>query len=233
MVQLPYPHPSIPHAIPGQIEVEHFDTGGATVAYQDATDGNQGNDDVRTGTHVDLSVCQDTGGGANLGYTAADEWLEYTVTIIGGSYELDLRRASGVVAVASGWIVMARTSGPIALAATGGWQSWQTHTTSGIILPAGDHVLRLSILAAGSNLNWFALRRIEGDLNRTVVIRVLPLRVDAEVEHVNSGRTEPLRVDGATFDALDLTTGNIFSIYDTPSARPNGSGFGYLNRQVG
>ena len=40
------------------------------------------------------------------------------------------------------------------VAATGGWQSWLTQSSS-VILPAGQHTLRLDAIGAEWNLNWF------------------------------------------------------------------------------
>ncbi|NJO92955.1 MAG: carbohydrate-binding protein, partial [Chloroflexia bacterium] len=42
----------------------------------------------------------------------------------------------------------------IDLPVTGGWQTWETVTKS-IVLPAGQHVLRLLVKKTEFNLNWF------------------------------------------------------------------------------
>ena len=53
-------------------------------------------------------------------------------------------------------------TGPIVLPDTGGWDSWQTVTRTGITLPAGPHVLKLVVDANGSgtvaDINWIAVR---------------------------------------------------------------------------
>ena len=54
-------------------------------------------------------------------------------------------------------------TGAIALPDTGGWNSWRTVTATGVVVPAGTHVLKLIVDANGSggtaaDLNWFRLR---------------------------------------------------------------------------
>jgi hypothetical protein len=51
-------------------------------------------------------------------------------------------------------------TGPIAVPNTGGWQTWQTITKSGVSLSAGQHVLRVVFLSGtpngdAGNYNWF------------------------------------------------------------------------------
>jgi hypothetical protein len=43
----------------------------------------------------------------------------------------------------------------VSVPATGGWQSWQSLTKSGVYLMKGNYLLKLDILQAPFNLNWF------------------------------------------------------------------------------
>jgi hypothetical protein len=90
---LQHPYGGTPWAIPGQIEVEDYDTDGACVAYHDADAGNNGH--VYRTDDVDIGPTSDAGGGYNVGWTDAGEWLEYTVNVAEpGTYRMELRVAS-------------------------------------------------------------------------------------------------------------------------------------------
>lgn len=97
----------------------------------------------------------DLGGGENLGYTDAGDYVEYAIeTATAGNYLVDFRVASlnggasfsvlvdNVVAIPS-----------VAVNTTGGWQTWGT-VTNELALSAGKHTLRINVLQAGFNLNW-------------------------------------------------------------------------------
>lgn len=148
-----------PISLPGTIQAEEFDNGGPTVAYVDTGAGNNGG--AFRQTDVDLEATTDTGGGFNVGWTAAPEWLLYTVDVpTAGVYTLELRVAS---AVAGGTIRVEvggqDVTGPIAFPNTGGWQTWQTLTKTGVNLAAGVQPLRL-VFATNNpggylgNVNW-------------------------------------------------------------------------------
>src|SRR5262249_32421124 len=70
----PYGEP--PWPVPGIIQAENFDNGGQGVAYYDTTPGNTGG--AFRNTDVDISTTTDPGGGGyNVGWIAATEWLNY------------------------------------------------------------------------------------------------------------------------------------------------------------
>jgi predicted amidohydrolase len=152
------PFTGVPVALPGRIEAENFDLGAAGVAYHDTTAGNSGSQYRQT--DVDIQLTTDTGGGYNVGWMAAGEWLNYTVTVAtAGTYTIRARVAAsgpgGTFHIQTNGV--ART-GPIAIPNTGGWQNWTTIAVS-VSLPAGRQVLRIVLDANGStgifgNLNW-------------------------------------------------------------------------------
>jgi phosphatidylserine/phosphatidylglycerophosphate/cardiolipin synthase-like enzyme len=143
------PYGGAPAALPGIIEAENFDNGGQSVAYHDTTPGNSGGQYRKT-DHVDVATATDTGGGFNLGYTRAGEWLKYTVNVIAtGTYTLRLRYAN----VGSGARLHMEVdgtdkSGPMLLQNTGGWQSWRDLVLTGISLARGTHIVKLMFDAA-------------------------------------------------------------------------------------
>ena len=79
----PPPPPRTPfggsaRAIPGTIQAEDFDEGGEGIAYHDLDPTNNGGG-YRAGG-VDIRGCVDAGGGWQVGWMGAGEWLEYSVT---------------------------------------------------------------------------------------------------------------------------------------------------------
>ena len=153
------PFGSGPVALPGTIQAENFDNGGANVAYIDTSSGNSGGA-YRT-TDVDVEATTDTGGGNNVGWIATGEWLKYSVNVsTAGAYTLEFRVASsgggGTFHVDAG---TQNISGPISIPNTGGWQTWTTVTKTGVNLTAGPQVWTVRFDAVGTggaigNLNW-------------------------------------------------------------------------------
>jgi len=147
------PFGSAPYAIPGKIESENYDLGG-TLAYSDATSGNDGGQ--YRSEDVDIEATTDAGSGYNVAYTAAGEWLEYTVNVTAaGKYDFSAR----VSAATSGKsmhieIDGVNITGTIAIPNTGGWQTWQTVTVPNITLTSGTKVMRVVMDTDGFNLNY-------------------------------------------------------------------------------
>src|SRR5262245_25991576 len=74
-------------ALPGVIEAENFDNGGAGISYADTTLDNSGGQYRATG--VDIEATADAGGGYSVGWAFAGEWLEYTVNVgAAGTYDI-------------------------------------------------------------------------------------------------------------------------------------------------
>lgn len=137
--------------IPGTLEVSRYRDGGQGVAYFDTTAGNQFGG-CRTGD-VDL-------GGSDpndcvIGAIVTGEWVEYCVSIqAASSYQLIVRHASGAgggrlhVAVGGN-----NLTGTIQTSGTGGWGTYQELVYGDLVLPAGQHVLRIFFQAGGFNLD--------------------------------------------------------------------------------
>jgi subtilisin family serine protease len=159
--------PGNPHAVPGLIEAEHFDSGEAGAAYFDSSSGNDGG--AYRDRDVDLEPSSDTGGGYNVGWMAAGEWLQYTIHVgAAGEHLLELRVASpgqgGTLHVEVDGIVK---TGSLVIPDTGGWQLWQTVATT-VRLDAGVHRLRVIVDEAGpsgivGNLNYLRISVFSGE----------------------------------------------------------------------
>ena len=151
IVQAPYG--SAPAAIPGKIEAEKYDLGG-TLAYNDATVGNDGG--AFRSEDVDIEATTDVDGGYNIAYTAAGEWLEYTVNVTAaGKYDFAVRVAAATAGKSMHVeIDGVNVTGTITIPNTGGWQVWQTVTVPNITLAAGTKIMKVVMDTDGFNLNY-------------------------------------------------------------------------------
>jgi hypothetical protein len=146
----PAPSTPTPISLPGVIQSEDFDDGGAGVAYSDTSSGNAGAQ--YRATDVDIEPASDAGGGYNVGWIYPGEWLKYTVNVgAAGTYSLEAR----VSMLGSGGTVHVEANGtditgPISIPSTGGWQAWTTVTRS-VTLGAGPQVWRIVFDSGGSD----------------------------------------------------------------------------------
>jgi carbohydrate binding protein with CBM6 domain len=151
-------------ALPGMVEFEKYDNGGSAVAYADTTSGNSGN--AYRSDNVDIQATTDAGGGYNLGWVKATEWLNYTVTVgTANTYAIDVRVASnGAGGVFHIEVDGNDATGAMTVPNTGGFQIWRTITAAGVSLTAGPHVIRVVMDSVGpitgsvGNFNWFEVR---------------------------------------------------------------------------
>ena len=177
---------SAPAAIPGTVEVENYDTGGQGVGYSVGSVNGSANSYRADG--VDLEATSASGGGYNLGWTGSGQWFRYTVNVAtAGTYTVSFEVAAPGAVTGAFHLsnaAGANLSGAINLAATGGWQTWQTVTAT-VTLPAGQQVLTLNEDNGGWNINkaTFALVSAGGPYGGTPV--AIPGTV--EVENYDTG----------------------------------------------
>lgn len=177
VVQEPYNGTPLP--IPGQIEIEEYDVGGAGVAYLDSDPAQEGNASFRTDEGVDLSNAQDVGGGFNLAFTAPGEWIEFTVDVAEtGLYDIEVRGASpfdgkGFSLEFNGQGV----TGPITVPNTGDYQTWMSIIVEDVPLQAGTQIMRFVSNTNQYNLNF---------LNFTAAVQE-PLEVGDVLYRINAG----------------------------------------------
>ncbi|WAC75522.1 carbohydrate-binding protein [Roseateles sp. SL47] len=118
------------------------------------------NFDAMSGVQTEATT--DSGGGLNVAYLDAGDWLSYpTVNIAtAGTYTIEYRVASlnggGTLQLeeAGGSVVY----GAVNIPATGGWQNWVTvkHT---VTLAAGQRKFGIAVRNGGYNLNWFRVTK--------------------------------------------------------------------------
>jgi hypothetical protein len=150
-------------AVPGTVQAENYDTGGQGVAYNVTSTNGSANSYRSDG--VDLEATTDTGGGDDLGWTAAGQWFKYTVNVAtAGTYTLSLRLASPTAVTDALHIANSagtNLSGNITAPATGGYQTWTTVTAS-VTLPAGTQTLTVDQDNAGWNINYLTFASTGG-----------------------------------------------------------------------
>lgn len=141
-------------ALPGRLQAEDYKAGGEGVGYHDLTSGNSGGG--YRSDNVDIQATTDAGGGYNVGWIAAGEWLAYDVSVgQTGAYALTLRLASAVSGTKRAIVSVDGTQvASFSFTDASGWQSWRSVTVSGVKLAAGNHTLRISMSTSNFNVNW-------------------------------------------------------------------------------
>jgi hypothetical protein len=131
-------------AIPGTIVVSRYDNGGEGIAYHDTESANLWTSTYRPGQGVDSD-------GTGIGWTAAGEWLEYTVNVASsGMYTITMPVSNP----GSGGTLHIRfngtnVTGSVTIPNTGNWTTY-TSLTKSVNLIAGAQVMRVSFDGASS-----------------------------------------------------------------------------------
>ncbi len=162
------PFTGVAQMVPGTIQAEDFDGGGEGISYHDSDASNNGNQYRATG--VDIENCSDAGGGYNVGWTSANEWLNYSINAaVDGLYTLQIRAASS----GNGGnfhieIDGVNKTGTMTNSDSGGWQTWRNLTKT-IGMTAGLHTMKLVFESNGANgtignFNYFTFTAIATNL---------------------------------------------------------------------
>lgn len=220
-------------SLPGTIQAENFDEGGATIAYLDQTAGNTGGE--YRSTNVDIASALDTGDGFTLGWVDAGEWLKYTVNVgAAGSYDIEVRVASwGAGGTFHIEVDGVDRTGPLTVPDTGGWQTWTTIRRTGVSLAAGQHVLRLVMDSVGptgavGNFNWIRVLTAggggSGGSSPSSPFSGTPMALPGTIQ------AENFDAGGATVAYFDQTAGNTGGQYrstdvDIAGAVDTGGGY--------
>ncbi len=150
----PGPYRDLP--IPGRIEAEDYDRGGAGVAYHDTTAGNQGG----AYRHDDVDIEQMAGGGYDLCFVRDGEWVTYTVQVAAaGEYAATFRTAAWSGGHTVSLSVDGSSAGTAVLPNTGSSEIY-ADTTILVSLPAGTHTLTLRFAGDGENLDYVAFTAV-------------------------------------------------------------------------
>lgn len=154
-------------AIPGTVQAENFDAGAEGLTYHDSDTKNEGTSAYRTnGGGVDIVSCS---GGYAIGYTAAGEWLEYTINVTeAGKYSYEAYASSG--STGSGFTLSLVNDGKVEelckvnvpQTGDGNWDTYKVVKGSfSKPLEAGKQILRLTITGPYCNIDKIVLKCTE------------------------------------------------------------------------
>ncbi len=127
------------HFIPGRIEAE----------------------DYEQMSGVEKEISDDDGGGFDIGWLDAGDWLDYKVDVeAAGEYHLYMRIANGSDAFQGEGQIQVNSAvlASLSVPGTGGWQNWETVKTT-CNLQAGAQTMRVSVKTGGWNINWMQFKR--------------------------------------------------------------------------
>lgn len=108
---------------------------------------------------VEKETTTDAGGGQNVGYIEAGDWMSYNVTIpVAGTYRVIYRVASPNTGTTLRLEKDAGATqlGSVTIPNTGGWQTW-TNVAHNITLPAGTYSIGIATATGGFNINYLTI----------------------------------------------------------------------------
>ncbi|MDA3893438.1 MAG: carbohydrate-binding protein [Salinivirgaceae bacterium] len=138
---------------------------------------------------VQTEPTTDIGGGINVGWIDAGDWMEYEVNVTtAGTYTVNVRVAAAGTAQKTLEIQAANTA-TVVFTATSSWQGWITESAS-ISLDAGVQTIRLYATSTGFNVNW-----IEFSTNEEPVLASISLTPQNIT--INEGATQQFIATGS------------------------------------
>ena len=145
------PYKDVAISIPGKVEAENYDVGGAGKAYFDKDDENKGKE-----YREDAVDVVKAGDGYAIGYTQEGEWLEYTVNVAKEQdYVLTVRYATkSENAGVKLYVDDVAVTEDIIVPQGNDWDTYAVHDAGLVKLPKGEHVLKMEILGNYVNIDW-------------------------------------------------------------------------------
>ncbi|KDC55556.1 di-heme oxidoredictase family protein [Pseudoalteromonas sp. S3431] len=116
---------------------------------------------------VDIRTTTDQGGGYNVGWIEPEEFLDYTLNLGAGTYDINARVASAI----TGSFTLSIDGEAIAtgVTATEGWHEYETLFLNTVELEASQHTLTITAQSGSFNFNWLELTLIEPEIIDTVI----------------------------------------------------------------
>ncbi|WP_110664702.1 carbohydrate-binding protein [Salinicola halophilus] len=140
------------------VEAARFDEGAPYLTYRDSSEAQLGSDFRDTGVDI-------RGDGDAIGWVENGEWVEYTIDVEeAGVYDLTFLSALGSQSGAARTITASFDSGAgvyehatVAVGFSGGWSTFLPTEKQGVLLEAGEQVLRVTFNGGAQNLESFSL----------------------------------------------------------------------------
>lgn len=177
-----------PWPIPGTIQAENYDVGGEGVAFHDADTTNSGNAYRTDG----VDITGDATAGYKIGYTIAEEWLEYTVNVAtAGVYTWEAKVSMGGDSAAFHLSLDGtEITNQVHVPSTSSWDTYTTLTGStSSAITAGTHVLRLTIDQSYCNIDW--IKFIDKSAVRVRAMKSNPIALNGSALFDLLGRMKP------------------------------------------
>jgi predicted esterase len=153
-------------------------------------------EDYTTMSGVLTENTSDVGGGLNIGWMDQGDWMDYSINpTAAGTYTLRFRIATpsngGQILVKKG---DGTTLATVAVPSTGGWQTWQTISTT-VTLATGAQTIRIqSGTTNGWNFNWMEFATGGTPVNQ-------PPTVNAGIDQTITLPTNSVNLTGSASDA--------------------------------
>ena len=224
------PFNGLPNVTGVPIQAENFDQGGSGFAYY-ANGRTRNPAGLWNGRNsgVGVTTASDLGGGYMVGFTAPGQWYDYAVNVAqSGTYRLDVRVATPQTIGGKFHLEVdgVNVTGTMITPNTGDWQVYQTISSGGFSLTAGQHILRLVMDANGNNgavgdFNWIQLTPTPFPAIPTGLHVTIASGTELDLSWADSDNSVTnfniLRQTGGTGDFISIATvsGSTLSYNDT------------------
>ena len=219
------PYDSVAVKLPAKIEAEKFDhpgvgRGGDVDSYSDSEGANQGDAKFRMDDGVDIVLLDsaDVSKGMAVGYTAAGEWLEYTVDVPeDGDYAIKASASTGMENGASFCFLLdgkTAIGDTVKVEQTGDdWSVYKEFDGGKATLTKGTHVIRLVITGDNVNVDWFSLGDVKPDAIKTGMRLAISGSKVYRVYNVNGKLLGTVDMTGKKANAALLAAGFTKGVY--------------------
>ena len=172
-------------SLPGTLQFEDFDKGGENFTFHDSDSENEGTSAYRTdGEGVDMV---EGNGGYAIGYTATNEWLEYTVNVKqAGNYSFEAVASSGINGSSftlslnnNGTLTALTDKIGVPCLAENDWDTYSTVTGDLLIpLEEGRQIIRMTITGPYCNLDKITFKYLTpptppSDINEDGIVNIV------------------------------------------------------------
>lgn len=155
-------------SLPGTIEAENFDKGGEGFTFHDSDDNDEGKASYRT-DNEGVDIKKAANGGYVLGWTAVNEWYEYTVNVKeAGKYTIEATCSSGTtgsafrVSLADDGKLTTLWTINVTQTANNSWDTYKKFTsTTKKELTEGQHIIRITITGANCDIDKLTFKCVE------------------------------------------------------------------------
>ena len=160
--------PYTENKIPGNIEAVHYDIGNNGVSYFDTeykrvssdenqNTGNSGWEYRNDG--VDIEKNEDLSPKYNVGFVDTGDWMDYTVEVTAGTYDVSVIAASGIDGSRFRVLFDGKLVGNVVdVPNTGGYQNWRNITVGSHTFEGGTHTLRVNAVVGGYNISLISIK---------------------------------------------------------------------------